>query len=55
MELYNLDADPSEQRNIAAKEPQIVGRFAAIMAKEHVPSQLFPMKGLDTAPTKAGD
>jgi arylsulfatase len=55
IELYNLESDPSEQENIAAKEPKLVGRLAAIMAKEHVPSQLFPMKGLDAAPTKAGD
>jgi arylsulfatase A len=49
IELYDLGFDPSEQENVAAMRPELVERIAAIMAKEHQPSPLFPIKGLDAA------
>jgi arylsulfatase A-like enzyme len=38
LELYNLAADPKEEKNVAAAHPEQVKAIAAIMAREHVPS-----------------
>ncbi len=38
LELYDLKADPTEAKNIAAAHPDIVRKIEAIMAKEHTPS-----------------
>jgi len=38
MELYNLEADPAEQNNLAAQHPAEVKAIDAIMAREHTPS-----------------
>ncbi len=38
LELYDLEADPAESRNVAAQHPAEAQRLAAIMAREHVPS-----------------
>lgn len=51
IELYNLATDPGEQRDVAAKHPNIVRRVAAIMQREHTPSTVFPIKILDN-PTR---
>lgn len=48
-ELYNLAADPGEQRNVADQNPEIVDRLRAIAKREHVPSKLFPVAALDGA------
>ncbi len=37
-ELYDLDADPAETKNVAAEHPAEARRLAAIMAREHTPS-----------------
>ena len=47
IELYNLREDPSESEDIAAKHPEIVAEIRAIMLREHVPSQQFPIAPLD--------
>ena len=47
IELYDLSRDPAEQTDIAAKHPDVVARLSAIMAREHVPSKLFPIRALD--------
>ena len=49
LELYNLRDDPREQRNVAGDHPDVVARMKAVMAREHAPSALFPIKGLDAA------
>jgi arylsulfatase len=49
MELYDLKADPREQKNVAAQHPEIVARIAEIMAREHVTSSVesFRLPNLD--------
>lgn len=48
LELYRLDQDPAEARNIAAQHPEQVKAIEAIMAREHVPSPNYD------APEKPG-
>jgi arylsulfatase A-like enzyme len=47
IELYNLAQDPGETTDVAAKHPQMVAELAAIMEKQHVKSDLFPIRALD--------
>ncbi len=47
IELYNLREDPSESEDVAAQHPEIVAEIRAIMLREHVPSQRFPIAPLD--------
>ncbi len=37
-ELYDLSADPSESKNIAAAQPEIVAKLTALAEKAHVPA-----------------
>ena len=46
-ELYDLEADPGERRDVAAEHPEVVARLEAIMARERVPSELFPIPVID--------
>lgn len=48
IELYNLDDDPAEARDVAADHPEIVARVAEVMEREHVRSELFPLPAIDT-------
>jgi arylsulfatase len=48
-ELYNLATDPSEQENVAAAHPDIVGQLEKVAAEQHTPSKLFPIPLLDNA------
>ena len=48
IELYDLEADIAEQNNVAASHPQVVAKLASLMAREHTPSKLFPIRALDT-------
>lgn len=43
LELYNLDTDPSEQNNIAAKHPEIVTRLSAMIKQAHKPNKDWPL------------
>lgn len=47
LELYDLADDAGEQKDVAAKHPEIVRKIEAIMEKEHTRSQLFPLKSVD--------
>jgi arylsulfatase A len=47
LELYNLTRDPGETMNLAGKHPDIVAEHLAIMKREHVKSELFPIRALD--------
>jgi arylsulfatase A-like enzyme len=42
IELYHLEEDPSETRNLADDHPQIVARIKQIMQAEHTPSAEWP-------------
>ncbi len=41
IELYDLETDPVEQNNVAAKHPELMAQFETIFQKEHVPSPAF--------------
>lgn len=47
IQLYDLNADPSESKDLASKHPDVVKRLAKLMAEQHVPSPHFPMKPID--------
>ncbi len=46
-ELYDLHADIAETRNLAADQPAILAKLTQLMAEQHTPSKLFPIKVLD--------
>lgn len=46
-ELYDLESDPNETRNVAGEHLEIVTQLEAILKREHVPSELFPLPGID--------
>jgi len=50
IELYNLAKDPNETTDIASKNRQLVQDLAALMDKQHVKSELFPIRALDQRP-----
>jgi arylsulfatase A len=50
IELYNLRDDPSETSNVASQHPDIVRRLSKLMEKQHVKSDLFPLRTLDGRP-----
>lgn len=47
LELYDLASDPTESRDVAAQNPEVVARMLAIMKEQHVPSKLWPIRALD--------
>ena len=47
IELYNLQADIGESKDVAAENPQVVARIRTLMEKQHSPSELFPIRPLD--------
>ncbi len=47
IELYDLEADPTESTNVAAEHPEVVAKLHAIMLREHQPSAEFKMPRLD--------
>lgn len=48
IELYDLDADPGETRDVAGEHLDVVRRIDEIMRLDRTPSKEFPMPGLDT-------
>ena len=46
-ELYDLDADAGESKDVAAGNPAVVARLEKIMSAQHEPSKEFSMKALD--------
>lgn len=47
IELYNLAEDVSEKNDVSAKYPALVKRAEKLLAEQHIPSALFPMKAID--------
>ncbi|HZK81447.1 MAG TPA: arylsulfatase [Humisphaera sp.] len=47
IELYDLAKDPAETTDVAAEHPDIVEKLGAMMKREHVKSEIFPMRELD--------
>jgi len=46
-ELYDLAADIGETTNLAEQQPERTAELAALMAREHTASTVFPLKQLD--------
>lgn len=46
IELYDLGTDPNEKTDVSCKNPEVVARLRASMEKEHVKSEIFPMRAL---------
>ncbi len=46
-QLYDIEKDPGESTDVAAEHPEIVKEIEAIMKREHVPSEIFPISALD--------
>jgi arylsulfatase A-like enzyme len=49
-ELYDLDRDPYETRDVAAEHPSRVASLERLLAREHVTSTDFPLPVLDRKP-----
>jgi arylsulfatase A len=47
IELYDLDKDPAETTNAAARHADLVARLASILREQHVQSRIFPLRALD--------
>ncbi len=52
IELYYLKDDPGEKDNVAKDHPMIVSRLEALMDREHVPSEDWPVDSDETDPDK---
>jgi len=47
IELYDLATDPGEKDDVAGKHAEVVAKLRAVMEKQHVKSDLFPLRALD--------
>ena len=47
IELYDLENDIAESKDVAAENPEIVKEAEAILKREHVPSKTFKFPPLD--------
>lgn len=47
IELYDLDVDPGESKNLAADYPEVVEQATRWMTREHAKSLDFPLPGMD--------
>jgi arylsulfatase A len=47
LELFDLEADPGETTDVAAKHPEVLAKLVEAMKREHTPSKDFPQPGLD--------
>ncbi len=46
-ELYDLEKDPFETKDVSAQHLNIVAELAAIALEQHVPATLWPLPALD--------
>ena len=49
VQLYDLDSDASEQRDVASDHPEILEKIIELMDSEHEPSTVFPLATIDDA------
>jgi arylsulfatase A len=47
IELYNLDKDANESKNVAAAHPQVVEQIRQLMKNQHTASEWYPIPILD--------
>lgn len=47
MELYNIEDDPFESKDLASAHPEVVKQLLAIAQREHLPSEEFPIPAID--------
>jgi arylsulfatase A len=47
IELYSLAEDVGESKDVAAAHPDVIGKARRLIAEQHTPSELFPIKALD--------
>jgi arylsulfatase A len=47
VELYNIAKDISEQHNVAQQHPDIIEQLSKLMAEQHQPSDVFPLRPID--------
>ena len=52
LELYNLEADPTEAKDVAADHPDVVKRLEGLLRSEHIRSEQFPLPAVDIASKK---
>ena len=48
-EVYDLDMDPTESRDLSSSRTDIVSKAKEIFAKEHRQNAMFPLPGVDVA------
>jgi arylsulfatase A-like enzyme len=53
VELYDLDEDVGELKDLSALHPDIVEKVETIMREGRIPSKYFPLKGVDPPKPKA--
>ncbi len=51
VELYDLEADPGEQRDVSADNPGVVARLEALIAEAYQASPDYPVEGLSAPRT----
>ena len=44
-QLYNLDKDPSEKKNIAAENPELIAEIRKMIKEAHSDSGIFKFRG----------
>ncbi|MBP6784853.1 MAG: hypothetical protein KA152_13750 [Verrucomicrobiales bacterium] len=47
MQLYDIEADVAEAKDVAAANPETVQEIERIMEREHTASGAFPFRALD--------
>ena len=47
IELYNLDKDPNETKNVASTHPEVVEQIRKLMKNQHTASEWYPIPILD--------
>lgn len=50
-ELYNIQEDIAETKDVADQHPEIIAKIERIMREQHVPSNEFPLPALDQSVT----